>query len=149
MERAIMNNEGKSPFYCFIRGTSMLPFLRGGMIVEIEKRQMLDIGDIAVYKWENGYFGHRVIRISHSPVTLYEIKGDTIEKSDGWFTQKEIIGVVTGILVSNKTCGIQSSAMRQFQRVIAFCSRTHLLRYVPVVHLISFAYRLILRQNET
>lgn len=108
-----------------ICGNSMKPLLHNGSRVLIEHcSSSVNIEDIIVYYRNNGLIAHRVIRIkTDEQKRLYLTKGDSaLRFDDPLVSEKEIVGVVRGIVKESKTIHLTGWRWRIFGKVMAASS---------------------------
>lgn len=80
------------------KGNSMLPTLEDGKLYEIElvRENLIEVGDIIVYRWNQVVICHRVVRVllTKNQSIFFETKGDNCNMPDPY--------VVTGEMVIGK-----------------------------------------------
>jgi len=107
-------------------GVSMTPFIKNGDTLTIKllsKNDAIRTGDIVVVKQidKKKIIVHRIIKTKE---TRYYIKGDNKIRSDGWFPQKAIIGVITEI---KRESGKRIAHSPLYNLIIAHLSKTRIL----------------------
>ncbi len=88
-------------------GDSMNPVIREGNLLVLEAvKEPLKVGDVPLYKRDSGqYVLHRIIEIKRGKYTMKGDNRDFIEKG---ITDKNIIGVLTGIVRNGKTYPVET-----------------------------------------
>lgn len=77
-------------FVCSISGSSMLPLINDGEIILFEKSNIVEKGDIVLYRsWNNKKVCHRVMKIYKGNVLT---KGDNCKYNDLLITKENILG---------------------------------------------------------
>ena len=89
-------------------GDSMIPVIREGNLLVIEAvKAPLKVGDIPLYKRDSGqYVLHRIVGIKKGK---YSMKGDNRTFVEKGITDKQIIGVLTGIVRNGKTYPVETT----------------------------------------
>ena len=89
-------------------GDSMIPVIREGNLLVIEAvKAPLKVGDIPLYKRDSGqYVLHRIVGIKKGK---YSMKGDNRTFVEKGITDKQIIGVLTGIVRNGKTYPVETA----------------------------------------
>ena len=104
-----------------LSGMSMFPFLRHGDIVQIETVDVekLKIGDVIVFKTEDKWVAHRLIK-RNIKQNLFYTRGDGKTVKDIPITPEQIKGVVTKIVKSRWK--LAHFAVGKCGKIIACCS---------------------------
>jgi signal peptidase I len=104
-----------------VNGTSMYPFLQNDDLVEIEKTDLedLEIGDIVVFKNQDRWLAHRLIKkqISEGETKLIT-KGDSCLKFDETFGKELYVGKITNFERENKSYSLNDSSFKTFTKRI-------------------------------
>ena len=92
-------------------GDSMFPIIRARDLLIIEAvREPLKIGDVPLYKRDSGqYVLHRIVAVKKGK---YAMKGDNRTFVEKGVTERQIIGVLTGIVRDGKTSGAKRKDRR-------------------------------------
>lgn len=83
-----------------VQGTSMLPAIRPGDTIEVERTHPREIapGEIVLYARDGRFFAHRVVRRSQTAQgTLLVTQGDRLQAADAPVSACELLGRVTFI----------------------------------------------------
>ncbi len=96
---SLSDNKRVSQFKFRGHGVSMTPFIKNGNTLTIKLLDDMDtlrIGDIVAVKQvdKKKIFVHRIVQAKNDQ---YLIKGDNKTQSDGWFSRKAILGIITEI----------------------------------------------------
>ena len=88
-------------------GDSMFPIIRARDLLIIEAvREPLKIGDVPLYKRDSGqYVLHRIVAAKKG---RYAMKGDNRTFVEKGVTERQIIGVLTGIVRNGKTYPVET-----------------------------------------
>ncbi|MDA3917429.1 MAG: S26 family signal peptidase [Deltaproteobacteria bacterium] len=110
-------------------GSSMSPFLKNNetlFIKPVKKKTEIKTGDIIAVtdKNEEKIIVHRVISQKKNICLL---KGDNCKKKDGWFTKKQVLGIITQ---KKKQSGKIICFFRWESILIAFLSKTGFLNSI-------------------
>jgi signal peptidase I len=73
--------------YVIVGGQSMLPTLRGGDLVVVERESSYRVGDVVAYRIPNGVFrGRRIIHriVGGNPAQGFVMRGDNNDDDDLW-----------------------------------------------------------------
>jgi signal peptidase I len=84
-----------------VTGTSMLPSIRPGDMLEVRRQGMEAIlpGDLVLFLRNGGFAAHRVVEKAGEPDrTLLITRGDALRVPDPPVTPEELLGRVTAIL---------------------------------------------------
>ena len=84
-----------------VTGTSMLPSIRPGDILEVHRQGMEAIlpGDVVLFMRNGGFAAHRVVEKAGEPDrTLLITRGDALRVPDSPVTPEELLGRVAAIL---------------------------------------------------
>jgi hypothetical protein len=94
-----------------VNGSSMLPFIRDGEVVELEPIHPLPrMGDIVLLQCsEERYVLHRVVRMEGDALFL---RGDAQRYCQGPFTQSDVLGRVTMIYRNGRARALDRGAWR-------------------------------------
>jgi len=111
------------------RGFSMSPFIKDKdtvVIKAIDSQTHFSVGDIVavINSIKKRAIIHRIIRIKKD---LYQIKGDNLINDDGWYSKKNIIGIIDS--VAGKETRNFTKSLR-LNKWIALGSRSGLLNRV-------------------
>jgi signal peptidase I len=80
------------PFQFQARGQSMLPTIADGELLRIEPpNSALKIGDIVLFRGEQGLKAHRIVRRRRARLVT---QGDSSHEADGEVSQQQILGLV-------------------------------------------------------
>lgn len=90
------------------KGNSMYPVLQDGCYYEMKSVENHDFkkGDIIVFKIENSYICHRLVKMikTRNGKCFYKTKGDNCEKADGFVVLSDMI---VGIIAEDR-CSFES-----------------------------------------
>jgi len=115
-----------------MQGFSMYPTMREGdsAIVEKWNPELLEAGDIIVFRSNNKLVAHRLIKTEYrNGVRWYTAKGDKNAHTDEPFTKEAFVGKITSILRNNQTVTPDSLGMRFRQYVALHVSPISILFY--------------------
>ncbi len=105
-------------------GYSMYPFIKAGDIALIKKCKLdeLNIGDIIVFKLNNKWIAHRLIKvISENGDKILITKGDSELKNDKPITEKEFTGKIVSITHKNREIDLENHKYQlKSKRIIRF-----------------------------
>ena len=92
-------------------GDSMFPIIRARDLLIIEAvREPLKIGDVPLYKRDSGqYVLHRIVAAKKGK---YAMKGDNRTFVEKGVTDRQIIGVLTGIVRNGKTYPVDAAGAK-------------------------------------
>ncbi|MFH2059634.1 MAG: signal peptidase I [Pseudomonadota bacterium] len=126
--KSVLNIDSKHRVKIKVHGFSMSPFIKHGSIVSIKpfsRMYHIHFGDIigVTYPNKDRVLIHRVIGLNKNQVLL---KGDNNLSNDGWFSIKNIIGIVD--VVHGK--GINKKNNKLINYLIAYISKTGLLNRI-------------------
>lgn len=127
------------------KGTSMRPLIRQDKdLMVIEKPQgRLKRYDGALYIRKDGaYVLHRVLRVKKEG---YVICGDNCVKREYGITDKDIIGVLTGVIRNGKE--LKASSFRYRLYVHLWCD--FIFIRIPITRIIRFSERVISKIRRT
>ena len=93
--RELMHRSGRA--YLRVQGTSMLPSIWPGEIVEVVKASTHDltVGDVLLLQRGNRLFCHRLVRVQTHSGALFT-QGDFLGRQDPPFVASELLGRVRG-----------------------------------------------------
>lgn len=114
-----------------LKGNSMFPFLRGGDIVTVSTELTnIEVGDIALYydRSNNKIQAHRIICRSKN---YCQLKGDNLNKNDGFRYIYSLIGLIVKIERQGKNIRFGLGPEKKF---IAFFSRLNILNKFTRLH---------------
>ena len=77
--------------YIIVGGRSMLPTLRGGDLVAVQKQPAYQVGDVVAYHVPDGVFrGRRIIHriVGGDPVKGFVLRGDNNPADDLWYPRQ-------------------------------------------------------------
>ncbi len=96
-------------------GDSMFPIIRARDLLIIEAvKEPLKIGDVPLYKRDSGqYVLHRIVAAKKG---RYAMKGDNRTFVEKGVTERQIIGVLTGIVRNGKTYPVETLPELRRQR---------------------------------
>ena len=116
----------------YVGGNSMYPHLRRGDYVHISKKryELLNVGDIIVFRGLQKYVAHRIIRKEFSENKLYYItKGDSCKKEDNPVRKENYFGKIISFERKGKTYHLENRFFRSYHYFLAFISP-----YTPVIY---------------
>lgn len=138
-------NRGKSVRF-MAHGSSMKPMVRDGDILLVEPALINSarLGMVVLCLASPGrVVVHRIIKIKRDQKAFkYLIQGDNVEKPDGWFTAKEIIGNIKSIQRDGTVVDLHSPTAKSLAVLVALKVRTPLSRRARVL---SYLYSRIKR----
>jgi signal peptidase I len=82
---------GGSVDYVIVGGRSMLPTLRGGDLVVVQKQRAYELGDVVAYHVPGGVFrGRRIIHriVGGDPANGFVLRGDNNPDDDLWYPRQ-------------------------------------------------------------
>lgn len=82
---------GGSVDYIIVGGRSMLPTLRGGDLVIVERERVYQVGDVVAYHVPDGIFrGRRIIHriVGGDPLDGFVLRGDNNAEDDLWYPRQ-------------------------------------------------------------
>ena len=100
-------------------GYSMFPFFKNGEIITVKKCRAdeLRIGNIVVFKVDNKWVTHRLLKIIlQNNKTYFIAKGDSCKKKDPMFTEENLIGKVVSHLHNDKHKNLESNYYKKTWR---------------------------------
>ncbi len=107
---------GQGGDFCFgVRGTSMLPFVRGGARLTVEgvDPRVLRVGDIIVYRVGNRLLAHRIVRVERSgPHPSVHARGDFFSGRPEEVLPEQILGLVVQVTSGTRTMDLRSNLWR-------------------------------------
>ena len=100
--------ESGGEFRLFPRGTSMLPLLREGQdSVILVKKGPLSVGDICLYRRENGQFVlHRLV--GHAKDGTLSFRGDNQSETEHGIHEEQVLAVVSAYYRGDKRISVGS-----------------------------------------
>jgi signal peptidase I len=119
----ILNSQELMPIICAalkrgqrvrltVNGTSMIPFIFDGNVVELEFTPAPRLGDLVLVKTDqNRYVLHRIVRVDSG--SRFFIRGDAQLHSDGPFAQDAILGRVTTVWRKDRALALYKGLWRQ------------------------------------
>lgn len=111
------------------RGNSMRPLLRDGkdqLILASAKEKNIGIGDVVLYKRENGaYVAHRIVDIE--PDGSYTMLGDAQFQTEKGIRQDQIIAVASGFIIRGKEKSLNSQCYRKY---VKFWKKSKLIKKI-------------------
>lgn len=114
-------------FRLFPKGTSMLPLLRQGIdsVVLVKADKELDVGDVPLYKRENGqYVLHRIVKKEKDGT--YVLCGDNQTALERGISSKQFIAVISAIYRKDKRVNTNAFSYRLY----SFFWRSFLVRKI-------------------
>lgn len=82
---------GGSADYIIVGGRSMLPTLRGGDLVIVQRERVYRVGDVVAYQIPDGVFeGRRIIHriVGGDPANGFVLRGDNNAEDDLWYPRQ-------------------------------------------------------------
>jgi len=95
-------------------GGSMTPFIRDGDILLIQPRSAVRRGDVILCRLGNDrVLAHRVVKIieDHKDTKLL-IKGDALQRSDGYISLKDVLGRVAAVERGGRRIALDAAPWR-------------------------------------
>lgn len=127
------------------RGFSMSPFIRDGDVLTVSspEKSAIRYGDVVffIHPENRKAAAHRIVGVKKG---LYLAKGDNTWSIDGFVSQTDILGRITGIERSNKRVYF---GLGPEKFLIALLSRTKIL--IPLLLPARFIARLCLKKDVT
>jgi len=101
-----------------VKGSSMMPFIRSGSLVIIEKFSDLKKGDCALFEQEGKLILHRVKKVKENG---YVFIGDNSYKSDGFILKEKVYGKLSAIYSKNKTIECNGKKFKVLSSLYNYC----------------------------
>lgn len=79
-------------------GSSMLPVIRAGDKLHVDRLHTVEVGDVVLARLERGLTAHRLVRVLEtSDGVQYITRGDNCDDDDPPFASECLLGVVTAV----------------------------------------------------
>ncbi len=138
------------PIRVYTQGVSMWPLLRytGDYVQMVYPRRELVVGDIVTFlRYDGREVTHRIYKIEGDKI---ETLGDNCDKTDGWISRSEILGLVTHTCKRGKLTHVDTEGWRRYGKfMMATMPFRMFIRnklYRPVKH---FLYRLLKKNKKS
>ena len=97
-----------------VQGSSMVPFLREGDTVVLEKPETIHKGDIVVFERKGYYIMHRVISVKNG---FIDTLGDNLITPETDIPVENVVAVVSGAIRNGKEIDAESIVWKFYSKI--------------------------------